>query len=77
MKNKEVINKLVKYLIDQDKAVLCRVLANQMLDLYRLQHISELPEQEVTCLYKRQELNSLCLLEFIKNGPNGPLTFSE
>jgi hypothetical protein len=72
--NKEVIEKLESYFLEQDHKAVCRLLANMMIDMHRMSHIKKLPVDELIGLLRRQEFNKIELEYFIKNGPRGPLT---
>lgn len=76
-RNKEIIDSLVSYFIEQDKAILCRVLANMMIDINRIENIDQLPIDEKDRLLIRIRKNSQSLQKFIKQGANGPLTCGE
>jgi hypothetical protein len=72
--NKEILDKLTDYLLTQDHKVVCRVLANHMLDQLRLHNLEILPADEADRLFKRIELNANSLRDFALNGPKGNLT---
>lgn len=72
--NKEVVEKLVEYFLTQDQASVCRILANLMIDMHRINNISKLEEKEKASLFFRMDKNSKSLLDFVKNGPQGDLT---
>jgi hypothetical protein len=74
MNNKDVIDKLQAYFLQQDPQVLTRLTANMMVDFHRLYSIESLPFEEVECLFQRIERNALSLRDFVENGPKGPLT---
>ncbi len=75
--NKEIIDALVEYFVEQDKVILSRILANFMIDFNRVKHIKMLEAEEKKCLLKRIDHNSNSLKKFIENGPSGPLSFGE
>ncbi len=71
--NKEVIHKLQQYFLQQDPAIVARLLAATMIDLHRFNNLDSLDNEETDSLFRRSALNSLQLIEFVKNGPNGLL----
>ena len=72
--NKEVIDKLQEYFLTQDPKVVCRILANIMIDVRRIHWSHNLPEDELERLVERIKKNSEQLKDFIENGPRGNLT---
>ena len=71
--NKQVINDLVEYFLTQDPKVVARSLAATMIDLQRIVHIDELPDDERMCLRLRIGANVAALKKFAKDGPDGNL----
>lgn len=71
--NKEIINKLTKYFVTQDKEVVARCLASMMIDFNRIFHLKTLPADEKALLNARVIANVLSLRKFIKQGPSGDL----
>ena len=70
MENKEIIDRLHQYFIGQDHSVVCRCLANMMIDLNRIYNFEHLDEEEASNLESRIEKNCLELMYFIDNYPN-------
>jgi hypothetical protein len=77
MKNKELIENLVAYLMEQDKATLCRALANDMLDFHRIQNLLQMEDGERLRLFQRIRHNSEELMRFAKEGPIGPFVLKD
>ncbi len=75
--NKEVINALTSYFLEQDKEILCRLLANYMIDMNRVFVFDALPKEEQECLHFRIQKNCEALHKFITDGPSGPLTMEK
>jgi hypothetical protein len=73
--NKNMIEKLQKYFMKQDKSILARLLANQMIDIYRVYIFDSLSSEGRKCLLKRIELNCEALENFVKDEYEKPLTF--
>lgn len=76
MTNKEVINKLTEYYLTQDPKVVCRFLANCMIDINRFLNIDSLPIKEGEQLVERAMINMKAVKEYLKD-PEGnakPLT---
>ncbi len=65
--NKEVIEKLTKYLLKQDFNIVCRLLAGCMIDYNRLYYFEDLPVDERERLMVRIKANSEQLNKFIEN----------
>lgn len=75
--NKSLISEMVLYFMEQDKEVLCKILAGTMLDIHRFIIFEELPKQEADSLLQRCLLNSEEVCRFAKHGkPKSPLTYS-
>ncbi len=72
--NKEVIDKLQEYFLTQDPKVVCRMLANMMIDIRRMYWSQNLPKDELERFFERTKKNSEQLKDFIENGPRGNLT---
>lgn len=72
--NKEVVDNLIEYFLTQDKKVVCRLLANAMIDYNRLYFIDSLSTSELSSLTYRIEQNSIEVRKFAENGPDGDLT---
>jgi len=66
--NKEVIQKLTQYFMNQDKSLVCRLLANAMIDYNRIYNSDILPDDELENLNFRIRQNSNELKKFIDNG---------
>lgn len=66
--NKKLIEELVEYFSKQDQKIVCRFLANAMIDLHRIRNISTLPAKELESLLFRIEHNSDELIKFSKYG---------
>lgn len=64
MTNKELIDKLEAYFLNQEPATVCRVLANMMIDMNRMCNISKLPMHERLSLFERCKLNDQQLSQF-------------
>lgn len=73
MKNKEVIEKLTIYFLQQNPYDVCRMLAASMIDFHRIWHYEHLGANERDNLYERLENNVEQLVNFVENGPDGPL----
>ncbi|MEK6884739.1 MAG: hypothetical protein AABY22_34220 [Nanoarchaeota archaeon] len=71
--NKEAVESLISYFLQQDHRAVCRLLANLMIDFRRIQNIEKLPIEERNHLIDRMSHNAQQLEEFIEKGPNGPL----
>ena len=69
--NKELINRLTDYFMEQDKEAICRSLANAMIDLHRVANADSMGVKEAECLLYRLAHNSKQLMSFAKNGPSG------
>lgn len=74
MNNKQIIQKLVKYFLENDPEIVAKTLAGLMIDLNRMYTIDKLPEQEKKCLKTRLALNHKELLYFIQHGPRGKMS---
>jgi len=74
MNNKKLIEKLVDYFLENDPEVVAKMLANSMLDQYRLCTINDLPREEAACLLYRIQKNMQALKDFSKNGSKDCLT---
>lgn len=70
MKNKEAIEKIIKYLNQQPQEVVNRICANLMIDIHRWIHINQLDQDEKNSLFFRSNKNSNELLNFLKNENN-------
>lgn len=73
--NREVVAKLEKYFREQDMKVICKCLANCMLDIHRISVIDHLPELEANHLCYRIRYNSKSIEKFIREGPQGDVNF--
>ncbi len=73
--NKEVIDKLQKYFLGQNKKFVARTLAEYIIDVHRWAIRDQLPSDEFDSLVARTKLNSETLLDFVKNGPKGNITY--
>jgi hypothetical protein len=73
MTNKELLDKLQAFLLTQDPNVVSRCFANHLLDMYRINNFSDLPQTEKDSLIKRIQLNASTLADFAANGPKGTL----
>ena len=71
MSNKDLLDKLTEYLLTQDVKVICRALANAMLDQHRIHNLIRLDPGTKIHLFKRIKLNAESLDDFYKNGPKG------
>lgn len=74
MQNKEVLEKLTVYFLQQDAHDVCRTLAGCMLDLHRIWNYEHLGKNEKENLCERLDHNVEQLVNFIENWPNSPLT---
>lgn len=72
--NKQIIQELIDYLMAQDKKVVCRVLANMMIDFNRIDTIDSLPDIEKSNLKIRIINNAQAVRDFAFNGPKGNLS---
>jgi len=72
--NKEIIDSLVEYFLTQEPRIVCRALANMLIDNNRIYNYNELPKEEADSLKTRMKKNLEKLHYFIENGPNGNLT---
>jgi len=72
--NKEVVEKLETYFLEQDHKVVCRLLANMRIDIHRFNYLDQFSNDELISFLRCQEMNKRELEDFIKNGPRGPLT---
>jgi len=76
MKNKEVIDKLQEYFINEcDPKIVARTLAGMMVDMNRVKNIKQLTKSEKECLFDRIDNNCKQLEDFIKNGPRETLKY--
>lgn len=74
MDNKEVLDKLQKYFLDQcDPKVVARSLASCMIDFNRLHYYDNLSESQAKNLNYRIYEMVKELHKFIKDGPDGEL----
>ncbi len=71
--NKEVIDRLIEYLLTQDPKIVARSLANAMIDFNRMYHLLDLPLNERNNLLNRIEKNSKEVRRFAEHGPDGDL----
>lgn len=74
LNNKDLIDKLQAYLLTQNPEIVARLLANCMVDFFRLYTIKYLPFEEVESLFHRIEKNAISLREFEKKDKHEPLT---
>lgn len=68
--NKEVIDSLQEYYLNQDPKTVARALANMMIDIHRIVNINILTFHEKSILISRMHSNEAQLLKFIKEGPS-------
>jgi hypothetical protein len=74
MDNKDVVNKLVTYYLNQsDTKLLARVCANFAIDLNRFLHFDELTEEEKSHLLRRTQSNMSQIYDFIRTGCTGEI----
>lgn len=73
MENKEVIDKLQAYFLEQDHELIARMAAALLVDLHRMATFGLLPEDERQSLVERVRKNSIELEAFIKKGPSSGL----
>lgn len=71
--NKEVIQELMKYFMQQPHEQTCKMLACFMIDLNRIIHYKQLGKDELASLQLRVKWNLDQLQKFIKDGPDGDL----
>lgn len=71
MNNKEAIYKIKDYLFKQDHADVCYLAASLMIDLNRIYHIDELPNNEREVLKVRLQANVLEIKKFLGFGDTG------
>ena len=74
--NKELIDKLHAYFLEQDPNLVAKLLAGIMLDIHRFNNLEVLSDEESDSLIERSTRNSLQLIDFARNGPQGPLTLT-
>jgi|GEM_PF-3074168 hypothetical protein len=67
--NKEVVEALTKYYLEQDPILVARALASMLIDMNRIQNIKLLSKSEKENLFIRLRLNVAQLHDFIENGP--------
>lgn len=72
-KNKQVIDSLTEYFLNQDPRTVCRLLANHMIDAYRMFNLEKLPEKEVECFLFRMQKNEEYFQRYIESGSTGDL----
>jgi hypothetical protein len=76
--NKEVIDKLTEYFLEQDPKIVARSLANMMIDLNRIRNFRELCPDDIYCLSDRINKNLDSLHRFIDNdGIATPMILNE
>ena len=71
--NKELIERLKNYYMEQDPEVVAHCLAAAQIDLSRVFNLDDLPEPELLSLQIRLQLHETQLIDFIENGPKGKL----
>jgi Tfp pilus assembly ATPase PilU len=71
--NKELIERLTKYFMEQEQIDIAYALASVTIDLHRILNQDELPESERRSLAIRMQLNEASLKDFIANGPKHKL----
>jgi len=69
--NKEIIDSLTEYFMQQPPADICRALACMMIDLSRLKYIQNLDKKEKESFFRRLQMNVDQLKMFIEKGPQG------
>ena len=69
MKNVFLIDRLQEYFLTQDAKVVCRALANCLVDFHRLATFEGLPQQEADSLIDRLGKNEEFLFKFYKDEP--------
>ncbi len=67
--NKEIINELEKYFLDQEPKIIARILAAMMIDMNRLMNLDSLGKNEKECLLIRMQANKNELNRFALDGP--------
>lgn len=72
--NKQLIDELQAYFLEQDPAIVARLLANSMIDLHRWKNFETLDDETLTNLIYRTTANSITLIKFSKEGPDGALS---
>jgi len=74
MTNKEVIDRLQKYYLDQNNPeLIARLLAAMMVDICRIKNIASIPQDELASLIFRIEMNYRAVKKFIEDGDGGKL----
>lgn len=73
--NKEVIDALQGYFLQQDPKIVARTLAALMIDMNRVSRMDYLKPMEKECLLARMIHNNNELLDFI-NGKREPMRYS-
>ena len=73
MNNKDIIIRLIDYLLTQDPKIVARLLANAMLDYYRIAYPHLLTKEEHERLMLRIHYNAQSYADFAKNGAQGDL----
>lgn len=71
--NKEVIDRLQEYFLNQDPKIVARLAGSLMIDLNRIVCASSMKEEELECLIYRMGQMRDELIKFIKNGPTGDI----
>jgi hypothetical protein len=71
--NKEVIERLKAYFMEQEQEDICFMLASLMVDMHRVKHYQFLDEDEKASFMIRMEANDASLMDFLKNGPKGKM----
>jgi len=66
MQNKDVIDKMQNYFLQQDPASVARILAAVMIDLNRLSNIKLLGKDEKASLLNRLKLNAYQVQKFAR-----------
>jgi hypothetical protein len=73
MKYSEIVKRLVEYYLQQDPALIARLLANATIDHYRLENIGEGSEAEIDGLCERLSHNNRNFAAFVQSGFKGAL----
>ncbi len=67
MKNKEAIEKMMAYFMNQEKEDVCRLVANNIIDLNRFYNYRNLPFSEKNSLMFRTEANMKQIFMFLND----------
>jgi hypothetical protein len=68
VENKVLIQKLSEYFLTQNPETVCRALAGAMVDMVRIEHWSQITEEERESFFFRVKSNAQMVQDFVMNG---------